>query len=133
MSGYKETFERKEVKYLLGWKQYEALRRRLSPYVEEDVYGKTQILNIYFDTPDFRLVRRSLEKPAYKEKLRLRTYRIPDDDTTPATSCRKGTSTGCLTGFTARTPQGAGRAAASGSGFRQPARSADGTEAIFTR
>ena len=64
MSGYKETFERKEVKYLLGWKQYEALRRRLSPYVEEDAYGKTQILNIYFDTPDFRLVRRSLEKPS---------------------------------------------------------------------
>ena len=44
MSGYKETFERKEVKYLLGWKQYEALRRRLSPYVEEDAYGKTQLL-----------------------------------------------------------------------------------------
>lgn len=89
MSGYKETFERKEVKYLLGWKQYEALRRRLSPYVGEDVYGKTQILNIYFDTPDFRLVRRSLEKPAYKEKLRLRTYRIPDDDTTAFVEIKK--------------------------------------------
>ncbi len=89
MSGYKETFERKEVKYLLGWKQYEALRRRLSPYVEEDAYGKTQILNIYFDTPDFRLVRRSLEKPAYKEKLRLRTYKIPDDDTTAFVEIKK--------------------------------------------
>ena len=89
MSGYKETFERKEVKYLLGWKQYEALRRRLSPYVEEDAYGKTQILNIYFDTPDFRLVRRSLEKPAYKEKLRLRTYKIPDDATTAFVEIKK--------------------------------------------
>ena len=48
---------------------------------EVDQYGETPILNIYFDTPDYRLIRTSLEKPAYKEKLRLRSYGVPQDDT----------------------------------------------------
>jgi hypothetical protein len=48
---------------------------------EVDSYGKTSILNIYFDTPDYKLIERSLEKPVYKEKLRLRTYGVADDDT----------------------------------------------------
>jgi hypothetical protein len=48
---------------------------------EIDAYGETSILNIYFDTPDYKLIERSLEKPVYKEKLRLRTYGTPTDDT----------------------------------------------------
>ena len=42
-----------------------------------DEYGVTSICSIYFDTPDYRLIRNSLEKPVYKEKLRLRSYGTP--------------------------------------------------------
>ncbi|MGN0478934.1 MAG: polyphosphate polymerase domain-containing protein, partial [Hominenteromicrobium sp.] len=52
----------------------------LQPYVKPDTYGRSTICNIYFDTPDRVLVRTSLEKPVYKEKLRLRTYGVPGPD-----------------------------------------------------
>lgn len=81
MSGFKDTFHRYETKYLLEDFQYRALRERLEGMAQVDDYGKTSILNIYYDTPDFSLIKRSLEKPVYKEKLRLRTYGIPEDDT----------------------------------------------------
>ena len=50
-------------------------------YMNLDQYGRTTIRNIYFDTDTYRLIRRSLEKPAYKEKLRIRSYQTasPDD------------------------------------------------------
>ncbi|MBP5281933.1 MAG: polyphosphate polymerase domain-containing protein, partial [Lachnospiraceae bacterium] len=38
------------------------------------------IMNVYYDTPDYRLIQRSLEKPAYKEKLRVRSYGTADMD-----------------------------------------------------
>ena len=48
-----------------------------------DAYGKSTICNLYFDTPDYRLIRTSLEKPIYKEKLRLRSYgQVKEDGTT---------------------------------------------------
>ncbi len=81
MAGIKNVFERIEVKYLLDEMQYKALMKKLEPIAAIDSYGKTSILNIYFDTPDYRLIEKSLEKPVYKEKLRLRTYGIPEDDT----------------------------------------------------
>ena len=81
MAGFKDTFERIETKFLLEDFQYRALRERLEGMAQVDQYGKTSILNIYYDTPDFKLIRASLEKPVYKEKLRLRTYGIPEDDT----------------------------------------------------
>ena len=81
MAGFKDVFQRIEVKYLLDDMQYTELRKRLEGMAEVDSYGKTSILNIYFDTPDYKLIERSLEKPAYKEKLRLRTYGVADDDT----------------------------------------------------
>ncbi len=81
MSGFKDTFQRIETKYLLEDFQYRALRERLEGMACVDDYGKTSILNIYYDTPDFRLIKASLEKPVYKEKLRLRTYGVPEDDT----------------------------------------------------
>ena len=80
MAGIKDVFERIEVKYLLDEMQYRELMKRLEGMAAIDSYGKTSILNIYFDTPDFTLIERSLEKPVYKEKLRLRTYGIPEDD-----------------------------------------------------
>ena len=81
MSEYKTNFQRKEIKYLLSARQYESLQLFLSKIAEVDEYGKTRINNIYFDTPSFRLIRTSLEKPLYKEKLRLRTYGRTNDDT----------------------------------------------------
>ncbi len=81
MGGFKDTFQRIETKYLLEDFQYRALRERLEGMAQVDEYGKTSILNIYYDTPNFNLIRTSLEKPVYKEKLRLRTYGVPEDDT----------------------------------------------------
>lgn len=48
--------------------------------MQPDQFGLTTICNIYFDTPNNRLIRESIEKPLYKEKLRLRTYGVPSDD-----------------------------------------------------
>ena len=42
--------------------------------MEVDEYGKTSIASLYYDTPNFRLIRNSIEKPEFKEKLRLRSY-----------------------------------------------------------
>lgn len=72
-------FERVEKKYLLSGKEYELLRERLIPHMEMDEYGLHTICNIYFDTESYELARTSIEKPVYKEKLRLRSYGIPDD------------------------------------------------------
>ena len=81
MSEYITNFRRKEIKYLLTAGQYASLMQYLLKIAEVDEYGKTRINNIYFDTPAFRLIRTSLEKPLYKEKLRLRTYGATEDQT----------------------------------------------------
>ena len=71
---YQATFQRYEIKYLLTQAQKEAILRAMAPYMKLDKYGRTTIRNIYFDTDSYRLIRRSLEKPAYKETLRVRSY-----------------------------------------------------------
>ena len=68
------VFRRYEIKYLLSRRQRDAIVRELAPRMALDHYGRSSIRNIYYDTPDFRLIRRSLEKPVYKEKLRVRSY-----------------------------------------------------------
>ena len=75
------VFKRYEIKYLLNGKQKEKVLRAMEPYMEPDAYGRSTIRNIYYDTDNYRLVRKSLEKPVYKEKLRVRSYRAvgPDD------------------------------------------------------
>ncbi|MCR4999822.1 MAG: polyphosphate polymerase domain-containing protein [Lachnospiraceae bacterium] len=77
----KTVFKRIETKYLLNDIQYMALCERIRHMARVDEYGESTILNIYFDTSDFRLIRTSLDKPHYKEKLRLRSYGIPSDET----------------------------------------------------
>lgn len=67
-------FKRYELKYLLDAEQYAAMREAMRGRMIPDAYGKSRVCNLYFDTPDFRIIRRSLEKPVYKEKLRLRSY-----------------------------------------------------------
>lgn len=81
MAGFKDVFQRIEVKYLLDEWQYKEIMKRLRGMAKVDSYGETSILNIYFDTPDYTLIERSLDSPVYKEKLRLRTYGIAQDDT----------------------------------------------------
>lgn len=78
---YQGIFERLEKKYLLKQEQYEALKPLLRERMEPDPYGRSLIMSLYFDTPDHLLIRRSLEKPAYKEKLRLRSYGVPGPKT----------------------------------------------------
>ena len=71
---YQAVFKRYELKYLLTQEQKAAVLKAMGPYMALDGYGRTTIRNIYYDTDNFRLVRRSIEKPAYKEKLRVRSY-----------------------------------------------------------
>ena len=80
-TAYQDFFARVECKYLLTSRQYEALLPDVEEMASVDQYGRTRILNIYYDTPDYRLIRTSLERPSYKEKLRLRSYGIPQEDT----------------------------------------------------
>lgn len=78
---YQDTFKRYELKYLISKEQKEGLLGAMEGHMELDAYGRTTIMNIYYDTPDSLLVRRSLEKPVYKEKLRLRSYGVASSDT----------------------------------------------------
>ena len=79
--GYQSVFRRYEKKYLVTQEQYDRLAAVFAPRMERDRFSESTISTIYYDTPDFRLIRRSLDRPAYKEKLRLRTYRTPHADT----------------------------------------------------
>lgn len=68
------VFRRKEQKYMLDAAQAAVFRAAMAQFMEHDRYATSAIRNIYYDTPDYRLIRQSLEKPEYKEKLRLRSY-----------------------------------------------------------
>lgn len=68
------VFRRRELKFLLDPHQRQALEVLIKEHMVPDRFGHSTICNLYFDTPDYRLIRRSLEKPIYKEKLRLRSY-----------------------------------------------------------
>ncbi|MGN0454878.1 MAG: polyphosphate polymerase domain-containing protein [Ruminococcus sp.] len=76
----KMTFKRYELKYLLDSEQKQALLDVMEQHMSLDSYGRTTIRNIYFDTDSYRLIRRSIEKPPYKEKLRVRSYGEAGDD-----------------------------------------------------
>ena len=67
-------FQRYEFKYLMDFRQMQAVLAAMEPYMVPDEYSHSSIRNLYLDTPDFRLIRRSQEKPVYKEKLRVRSY-----------------------------------------------------------
>ena len=76
-----EVFQRHEIKYLTNPKQRAYLEEVLKDRMVPDPHGESTICNVYYDTPNYRLIRRSLEKPAYKEKIRVRSYgtAAPDD------------------------------------------------------
>jgi hypothetical protein len=70
-------FQRHEQKYLLNAFQYHAFLEILEGFAHHDEYGLSTIYSIYYDNSDFEIARKALEKSAYKEKLRLRSYGIP--------------------------------------------------------
>ena len=72
---YQASFKRYEIKYLLDAGQKQRLLEAMAPYMAPDRYGRVTIRNLYYDTDHYQLIRRSLEKPVYKEKLRIRSYR----------------------------------------------------------
>ncbi len=72
--GTPTTFQRKEVKYLLTYEQRARLQEGMALYMSPDSFGKSTIMNIYYDTDNKQLIRHSMEKPVYKEKLRVRSY-----------------------------------------------------------
>ena len=67
-------FQRYEFKFLMNRRQQQTVLDTMAPYMVPDEYSHSSIRNLYLDTPDFRLIRRSLERPVYKEKLRVRSY-----------------------------------------------------------
>ncbi len=71
---FQTIFKRYELKYLLTESQKQTILQVMKPYMTQDQHGKTTIRNIYFDTDNYRLIRRSIEGPVYKEKLRIRSY-----------------------------------------------------------
>ena len=71
------VFKRVEKKYLLSEDLYQKLFEKINNYITVDTYDFSTICNIYFDTDDYLLVNRSIEKPIYKEKVRLRSYSVP--------------------------------------------------------
>ncbi len=74
------VFERVEKKYRLNQKQYELFMDAAADKIHMDAYGRHTIRNIYYDTLDYDLIRRSIDKPRYKEKFRLRGYGEVRDD-----------------------------------------------------
>ncbi len=84
-----KVFKRLEKKYLLTNTQYRQLVDALREHIVPDAFGRSTINNIYFDTPDYRLIRASIEKPIYKEKLRIRSYGVPEADKTVFVELKK--------------------------------------------
>lgn len=77
-----EVFNRFEKKFIITDEIYQAIKPELEEYMEVDKFSRSgdfyTICNIYYDTPDYAIIRKSIEKPTYKEKLRLRSYGVVD-------------------------------------------------------
>ena len=69
-----QTFSRMEKKYMITPEKKELLLSLMGGRLHPDPHGRSTISSLYLDTPDFRIIRRSLEREVYKEKLRIRTY-----------------------------------------------------------
>ena len=72
-----QIFRRTEIKYLLSEDEVKSLLWLIEPYLEKDRYFKSTNCSIYFDDENRYLAIHSLEKPLYKEKVRIRSYGVP--------------------------------------------------------
>lgn len=86
---FQTVFKRYELKFMLTLEQKEKVIAAMTPYMKLDKYGRTAIRNIYYDTDTYLLIRRSIEKPSYKEKLRIRSYHKADRDSTVFVELKK--------------------------------------------
>lgn len=86
---FQTVFKRYELKYLLTPGQKEILLAAMEPYMKPDQYGRTTIRNLYYDTDSWLLIRRSIDKPIYKEKLRIRSYSRADSGSTVFVELKK--------------------------------------------
>ena len=75
-----DIFRRVEKKYILDSNQYNIIKLLMRKYMVEDEYGKSTICNVYFDSDSYEFISHSITKPYFKEKIRLRSYNIPDKD-----------------------------------------------------
>ncbi|OXS54267.1 molecular chaperone [Cohnella sp. CIP 111063] len=79
-----EVFNRYENKYLMDTKAFYGIYNRLMEYMELDAHNRNDkfysISNLYYDTDHHTLIRDSLSKPKYREKLRIRAYGVPEPD-----------------------------------------------------
>ena len=86
---FQTVFKRYELKYMLTLDQKQKVLAAISPYMKLDKYGRTTICNLYYDTNTYLLIRRSIEKPVYKEKLRIRSYSKAEADSTVFVELKK--------------------------------------------
>ncbi len=86
---FQTVFKRYELKYMLTSEQKERVLASMKPYMKLVKYGRTTIRNLYFDTDTYLLIRRSIEKPVYKEKLRIRSYSKANADSTVFVELKK--------------------------------------------
>ncbi len=87
--GFQTIFKRYELKYMINPYQKELILQAMQPFMEPDRYGRSTIRNLYFDNDSYQLIRRSMEKPEYKEKLRVRCYDTATDDSTVFVELKK--------------------------------------------
>ena len=76
---YTMIFRRYELKYLIPIGLMSEIIKETEPYTLPDSFGHSTVRNLYFDTPSYCMIRHSIEKPIYKEKLRLRSYTLPSE------------------------------------------------------
>jgi len=86
---YQTVFKRYELKFKISAKQKAVILLAMAPYMKPDLYGRSTIRNIYFDTENYRLIRSSNEKPVYKEKLRIRSYDRATEESTVFVELKK--------------------------------------------
>ena len=73
-----EFFRRVEKKYIINKKQYELILKGIKNEMDLDPHGKSTICNLYLDDDNYSLIKNSLQKPVYKDKVRIRSYNLAD-------------------------------------------------------
>lgn len=86
---YQTVFQRYELRYLMTKEQKAAALQEMEAHLTPDPYGRTTIRNLYYDTPDYRMIRQSIDRPVYKEKLRVRSYEQTEPGSTVFVELKK--------------------------------------------
>ena len=74
------VFERKEIKYVLSKEQFDNILKEVEQHCKKDEFSESTIQSVYYDTKTYEIIRRSIEKPDYKEKLRSRSYGLANEN-----------------------------------------------------